>query len=48
MNNSKKRAVSQFTSGAPDSEQSHVQCAPDCLMGHQIVYTERPTTGALG
>jgi hypothetical protein len=33
---SKKRAVSQRTGGAPD-----------CPVGHQAVYAERPTTGAL-
>jgi hypothetical protein len=44
---SKKRAVSQRTGGAPDSEQSHVRCAPDYPVGHPTVCAERPTTGAL-
>jgi hypothetical protein len=39
---SKKLEVSQRTGGAPDSEQSHVQCAPDFLVGHWAVCAERP------
>jgi hypothetical protein len=44
---SEKRTVSQRTGGAPDSEQSHVRCAPDCPVGHLAVCAERPTMGAL-
>jgi hypothetical protein len=44
---SKKRAVSQRTGGAPDSEQSHVRCASDYPVRHRAVYAERPTTGTL-
>jgi hypothetical protein len=38
-----KRAVSQHTGGAPDSEQQPVWCAPDCPVGHRAVCAEWPT-----